>query len=170
VSVVDPPSEVWVHPVVRIGRSQIAGRGLFAVDDLAAGTVVLRLGGRLVGTHELKALLEVARADTGAGYVESITVYVDRHLVLSSGTRAHWCNHSCDPNLWHVGLYEIAARRPVSAGDELTVDYGTHSGAEGFRMQCACGSPECRREITSDDWRRPDLRARYRGHWTPALQ
>jgi uncharacterized protein len=133
VSVVDPPSQVWAHPALRIGRSQIAGRGLFATEDLAAGTVVLRLGGRLMGTHELEALLDVARADTGARYVDSITVYEDRHLVLPSGTAAHWCNHSCDPNLWHVGPYEIAARR-------------------------------------LGDWRRPDLRERYRGHWTPALQ
>jgi uncharacterized protein len=169
-SVADPPSQVWAHPVLRVGRSPIAGRGLFTTEDLAADTVVLRLGGRLLGTHELTALLDVARADTGGGYVDSITVYEDRQLVLPSGTTAHWCNHSCDPNLWHVGPYEIAARRPVSAGEELTVDYGTHSGAEGFRMRCTCGSPECRREVTSDDWRRPDLRERYGGHWTPALR
>lgn len=88
----------------------------------------------------------------------------------SPGTAAHWCNHSCDPNLWHVGPYEIAARRPIGAGEELTVDYATNSGASGFRMRCRCGSPRCRGEITSDDWQRPDLQARYRGHWTPALQ
>jgi uncharacterized protein len=170
VSVVDPPSQVWAHPALRIGPSRIAGRGLFATEDLAAGTVVLRLGGRLVGMHELEALLDEVRADTGPGYLDSITVYTDRHLVLPSGTTAHWCNHGCDPNLWHVGPYEIATRRAVRAGDELTVDYGTHSGAEGFRMRCTCGSPECRGEITSDDWRRPALRERYRGHWTPALQ
>jgi uncharacterized protein len=170
VSVVHPPSQVWAHPALRIGSSPIAGRGLFAAEDLAAGTVVLRLGGRLLGTQELEVLLDMARTDTGAGYVDSMTVYEDRHLVLPSGTTAHWCNHSCDPNLWHLGPYEMAARRPVRAGDELTVDYGTHSGADGFRMRCTCGSPECRRVVTSDDWQRSDLRERYGGHWIPALQ
>jgi hypothetical protein len=68
-----------------------------------------------------------------------------------------------------VGPYEIAARRPIRAGDELTVDYATHSGAAGFRMPCRCGSAGCRGEVTSDDWRRPDLQARYRSHWTPML-
>jgi hypothetical protein len=27
----------------------------------------------------------------------------------------------------------------------------------------------CRQVITGEDWRRPDLRARYGDHWVPAL-
>jgi putative ABC transport system permease protein len=36
-------------------------------------------------------------------------------------------------------------------------------------MLCQCGSPLCRHEITSEDWRRPDLWERYGDHWVPAL-
>jgi hypothetical protein len=170
VDVVVPPSEVWVHPGTVVARSTIEGEGLFARDDLGAGTVVVRLGGRLVSSTALAALLVAAPAEPGPGYVDTITVYEDRHLVLAPGTVAHWCNHSCDPSLWHTGPYDIATRRAVRAGDELTLDYGTNSGATGFRMRCGCGSAICRREITCDDWRRQDLRVRYHGHWTPALQ
>jgi hypothetical protein len=162
--------DTWVHPSVTVGRSTIAGDGLFATGEFGAGTVVLRLGGRLVSSTELAALLEAATVDAGTGYVDTITVDEDRHLVLPPGTLAHRCNHSCDPNLWHVGPYEIVARQPIRAGQELTVDYGTHSGATGFRMPCSCGSARCRREISGEDWRRPELQERYRGHWTPALQ
>jgi predicted kinase len=168
--VTEQPTAVWVHPGVARARSTIDGDGLFTSQDLDVGVAVLRLGGRLVSSAELGALLATAGEDPGSGYVDTITVHDDAHLVLPPGTAAHWCNHSCDPNLWHVGAYEIAARRPIRAGEELTIDYGTHSGAAGFRMRCGCGSPSCRGEITSDDWQRPDLRARYRGHWTPALQ
>jgi uncharacterized protein len=166
-----PPAGVWVHPAVGVGRSSIAGEGLVAGGDIDAGTVVIRLGGRLVTSSELDALLAetAAAADDRAGYVDTITVDDDCHLVLPPGTLAHWANHSCDPNLWHVGPYEIATRRPVQAGDELTLDYGTNSGAAGFRMRCTCGSPICRGVVTSEDWRRRDLQERYRGHWTPAL-
>lgn len=73
------------------------------------------------------------------------------------------------PNTWHVGPYEIAARRDIHAGDEVTIDYRTTSGAAGFAMACSCDSALCRREITSDDWHRHELQARYGDHWVPAL-
>jgi len=160
---------VWAHPGVGVRRSPIDARGLFARVDLAAGVTVLRLGGRLVGTGELARMM-VAAARGRAPYVDSITVDEDAHLVMPPGSVAHFANHSCDPTLWHTGPYEIATRRPVGAGEELTVDYGTSSGADGFVMACRCGSAFCRRRVTSDDWRDPELQARYAGHWTPALQ
>jgi hypothetical protein len=58
----------------------------------------------------------------------------------------------------------------VTAGEEATIDYGTVSGAEGFRMACRCGAAACRGEVTSADWRRVEFQERYRGHWVPALQ
>jgi hypothetical protein len=164
----EPPAEVWVDERVVVGRSAIDGRGLFATDDLPAGTVVVRLGGELVDSATLSRLL--AAADPDAAYIDTIAVDEDAHLVLPPGTTAHFANHSCDPTLWHVGPYELAARRDLRAGDELTVDYGTNSAAAGFAMDCRCGSPVCRRRITSEDWRRPELRLRYAGHWTAALQ
>ena len=36
-------------------------------------------------------------------------------------------------------------------------------------MRCDCGAADCRGVVTSEDWRRPDLQARYAGHWVPAL-
>jgi SET domain-containing protein len=164
------PADVWSDDRVVVGPSSISGSGLFASADIDEGTVVLRLGGRLVSTAALADLIAAADADPDAPYVDAITVDEDRHLVLPPSTVAHFANHSCDPSLWHVGPYELATRRDVSAGGELTVDYGTSSGAEGFVMPCRCGSRICRERVTSDDWRRPELRVRYAGHWTPALQ
>jgi uncharacterized protein len=166
----EPPAAVWVHSGVARDRSSIDGDGMFTRQDLDVGVVVVRLGGRLMPSTELDRLLAGAAAEPDGGYVDTITVYDGGHLVLPPGTAAHWCNHSCDPNLWHVGPYDIAARRPIRAGEELTIDYGTHSCAAGFRMRCRCRRPGCRGEITSNDWQHPDLQARYRGHWTPALQ
>jgi hypothetical protein len=159
-----PPAGVWVHPDVTVRRSAIHGGGLFAARGLAAGTTVVRLGGHLVSGAELARLL------AGPRWVDTITVAEDRHLVLPPATTAHWGNHSCDPTLWHDGPYALAARRDVGAGEELTVDYGTHSGDPAFRMPCACGAPTCRSQVTGEDWRRPDLHARYRGHWAPVLR
>ena len=159
-----PPSSPWLHDAIVVRDSAIAGQGLFSNETLDQGTVVIRLGGRLVDTDELRRLIE-----TSEHYVDTLTVFEDVHLVLPALTTVHYGNHSCDPDLWHVGPYEIATRRHVDAGEELTIDYGTQTGAPGFSMPCHCGAADCRGAVTSEDWRRADLRQRYAGHWVPAL-
>ena len=163
----EPPAAVWTLGHVTVQASTISGRGLFAGEPIAAGDIVLRLGGRLVSTDELESLIREA---TAAGrYIDTTTVFDDAHLVVPLETVVHFANHSCDPNLWHDGPYDIRARRDIVAGDELTIDYGTNSGAPGFTMTCMCGTPQCRGVVTSEDWRRPELQRRYRHHWVPAL-
>ena len=165
-----PPDTLWVHPNVVVKDSAIEGRGLFAKEGLPSGEIVLRLGGRLVSTYELGRLIEQAAADPSHSYVDTLTIHEDAHLVLPPGTLIHFGNHSCDPSLWHVGPYEIATRRAIEIDEELTVDYGTQSGAAGFSMSCDCGSPLCRGVVSSNDWRLPALQLRYRHHWVPALE
>lgn len=162
------PTGCWLHEDVEVGPSTIEGQGLFVRRALAAGTRVAVLGGRLVSSDELAALFDQAASTPGA-YVDTITVHEGEHLVLSAGTDLHYVNHSCDPNIWHVGPYTLVTRRTVAAGEELTVDYATHSGFPGFRLDCRCGSWLCRRTVTGDDWKRPDLQERYGSHWVPAL-
>jgi SET domain-containing protein len=166
----EPPAQVWVDPRLTVRRSVIDGDGLFATDDIVAGTIVLRLGGRIVSTAELDEFIAATYADASAAYVDTITVDDDRHLVFPPGTAAHFVNHCCEPNLWHVGPYAVSARRDIRSGEEVTVDYGSNSGAPGFVMVCCCGSHVCRGEVSSNDWRIPELQARYRGHWVPALE
>lgn len=165
-----PPTNVWADRRIVVRRSSIEGSGLFAGDDLREGIVVLRLGGRLVTSAELAALIAQTNHDPDAPYVDTITILEDLHLVLPPGTLLHFGNHSCDPNLWHVGPYELATRHDVGSDEELTLDYATNSGAEGFTMECNCGSGKCRGRVTSKDWRRSELQRRYQGHWAPALQ
>lgn len=166
---VTPPADVWVDERVAVADSVIEGRGLVAIAAIPEATVVIRLGGRLVSTEELAALVAAADADPAVPYVDTVTVHEDEHLVLPPASVAHHANHSCEPTLWHVGAHELATRHPLAAGDELTVDYATLSGADGLDLSCRCGSGRCRGRITSDDWRLPDLWERYGTHWTPAL-
>ena len=166
----EPPREVWIDERLVVRASAIEGRGLFATDHIPAGTTVIRLGGRLVSSADLEELIAEANADPATPYVDAITVFEDRHLVLPPGTKIHYGNHSCDPTMWHVGPYEIATRRALAPGEEATIDYGTSSGAAGYAMVCGCGSQLCRGAVSSDDWRLSELQHRYSGHWVPALQ
>jgi uncharacterized protein len=160
-----PPVDCWLHPGVEVRESPIEGRGLFARQPIAAGTVVSRLGGRLVPVDELRRLI----ADPDQPYVDTITVSETEHLILPPRRPNGFGNHSCDPNLWWSGAFDLAARRPIPAGEELTNDYSTSTAEATFTMRCSCGSPLCRRTVTGNDWRLPELQGRYGEHWIPML-
>jgi uncharacterized protein len=159
-----PEADCWLHPAVEVRPSPVAGEGLFARAPIPAGTQVSRLGGRLVSGDELRRILA-----TTEGYVDTITVGDDVHLVLPPGRPNGKGNHGCDPNLWWTGPYTLAARRDIAAGEELTNDYATSTGEADFAMACRCGSPLCRGRVSGADWSRPELRSRYGEHWAPAL-
>lgn len=162
------PDEVWTHPSVHVQESTIAGYGLFAAAPLAEGVVVMRLGGRVVSITELHSLF--AAAESANEYIDTFAIGEDRHIVLPRGSTAHYGNHSCDPTMWPVSAFELAIRRIVRPGEELTVDYGLISDDADFRMSCSCGTKSCRGLVTGQDWQRSDLRQRYKGHWPPGLQ
>jgi SET domain-containing protein len=166
----DPPEpDCWLHPAVAVRPSPIAGLGLFASAPIAADTVVSRLGGQLVSGQQLRDLFAAAARNPLRPYIDTIAVDEDVHLVLPPRRPNGYGNHSCDPNLWWVGPYKLAARRDLAAGEELTNDYATSTAEPDFAMECSCGSPLCRASITGDDWRRTDLRERYGEHWVPTL-
>ncbi|HEX4724487.1 MAG TPA: SET domain-containing protein-lysine N-methyltransferase [Pseudonocardiaceae bacterium] len=143
-----------------VRRSPIAGFGLFAGRGLAEGTVVERLGGRVISDAGLASLTPP---------YSSLTVADGVHLLLDPDHPVRYGNHSCAPNLWHVDATTIALRVDVPEDTELTIDYATHTGVTTWSMPCACGSDVCRGVVTGADWRLPALQAAYGEHWTPPL-
>ena len=158
-----------MDPTIEVRTSPIEGRGLFATAQLPIDHVAVRLGGELVKTVELQRRLDAVETADDSTFIDSIAIYGDAHLVLPDRSDAHFGNHSCDPNLWYVGPFDLVTRRSVEPGEELTIDYGTVSGAPGFSMVCTCSATGCRGVVTSNDWKRRELRVRYGNHWTPAL-
>lgn len=107
-----PEVDCWTHPAIEVCESPIEGRGLFATEHISRGELVARLGGRIVNTAELHHLFEGADQ-----YVDSITVAEDRHLVLPPRRTIGYGNHSCDPNLWWDGPFNLVARHDIEPGD-----------------------------------------------------
>lgn len=159
------PAEPWLHPAVAVRTSYIAGRGLVATRDVAPGTVVTRFGGRLVTDEELVDLIAASDA-----YVDTLSLDADMNLVLPPGTDAGLGNHGCEPHLWWEDPFSLVTRRPIAAGDELLVDYGTITDDAGFRMPCRCGAALCRGVVTGRDWQLAELRDRYGDRWAPGLR
>jgi hypothetical protein len=135
-----PEPDGWVHPALDVRPSEVAGRGLFATEDLPAGTVVVRLA----GGHE-----ECGRVDR-------------------LGPR--FFNHGCDPNVGWVDEHVLAAMVEIAAGTELLVDYAMSTVDPEWFLRCHCPSYRCRQMVEGTDWRIAQLRPRYDGWWAPHVQ
>jgi len=102
----------------------------------------------------------------------------ERFVLGPAGTEPEdtdFFNHSCDPNCGFKGQVFLVAMRDIRAGEEVTFDYCmTVSASVGsdmvFEMDCACGSPHCRKRITELDWMMPELQLRYKGYFSPYIQ
>jgi len=97
------------------------------------------------------------------------------------GSRGHeaedtdYFNHSCDPNCGFRGQIFLVAMRDIAPGEEVTFDYAMIVSPSEysdivFEMECGCGSEHCRKNITEEDWRLPELRKRYSGFFSQYLE
>ncbi|MEO8394020.1 MAG: SET domain-containing protein-lysine N-methyltransferase [Chloroflexota bacterium] len=148
--------------------SAIEGKGGFARDLIRMGEIVVIIGGTVFSEAEFNLF-----AATTAQY-DAIQIGEDLHLVdLSPDPRATngSLNHSCDSNLWMQDEVTLIARCDIQPGEEVTVDYALFTAVPNWRLDatCRCNSPTCRHQVTGEDWKRPDLQARYSGHFSPFL-
>ena len=64
----------------------------------------------------------------------------------------------------------LRAMRAIAPGEEICYDYAMSDGSPYDEFECTCGTPDCRRQITGEDWRRPDLQKKYAGWFSTYLQ
>lgn len=149
-----------------LGASPIHGVGMFAAAPIEEGEVVGRVGGELLDEGEFRR-----RTGELKGY-NAIQVAEGLHLLgqLEEVDTAKM-NHSCDSNLWLDDEITLTMRRPIAAGQEVTVDYALFTTSEDWELgaECNCRTAACRRSVTGRDWRLADVRARYAGHFSPFL-
>jgi uncharacterized protein len=134
---------------LRIRRSGIHGVGVCAEQSIPGGRKVIEYTGERVGRPELKRRLERIQEQHGRmpRYLFRLrrSSWIDGEI---GGCGAERINHCCDPSLrvrrirGHILLF---SRRPISTGEELTLDY--HYRARARRVPCHCGSAQCRGTI-----------------------
>jgi uncharacterized protein len=156
----------YITPKARKGRaSTIAGRGLFAVEPIAADEVVAIKGGHIVSTEAVRALPE---------RLQNSEIQISDGFSLVALEEAEYepvmlfLNHSCEPNVGFAGNIVLVAMRDISAGEELTTDYALMDDYDGA-MECQCGRPSCRGTIGGRDWQRADLQLKYGSYFSAYL-
>lgn len=166
------PPRGWADPRLTVGPSSIAGRGVVATRAVKAGEVVMIWGGVRVLKSEYR--------DEDVHPQSTVPLDDDAFLCRPIGDREEpvddYLNHSCDPSAWLVDEVTVVARRDVKSGEEVTVDCATWDAdaawpyLEAGEGPCRCGSASCRKALAPDDWKQPELQARYAGHFSPYIE
>ena len=153
-------------PKTEVRESNIHGRGLFAIADIAKDEIVAVKGGHIVDGKTLREKITpvLGPVEIQIGDDLFIAPVSDEERELSM----LYLNHSCDPNLGVRGEITFVAMRDIRAGEELTHDWAM-TDDDDYSIECNCGAPDCRKTLTGKDWRRPDLQERYAGYFSAYL-
>ena len=73
------------------------------------------------------------------------TIQIKPELHMSDPWFCRFLLHSCDPNACiDVAAMTLTARRTISSGDVVTIDYGTTEDRLERQFECHCGARNCR--------------------------
>jgi SET domain-containing protein len=128
--------------------SPIQGTGLFATDAIPTGKRLIEYAGEKIGGEEM-----LQRCEAGNSFIFALRngEYLDGGF---DHNLARFINHSCEPNCemrWEETSLWIVALRDISAGEEITFNYGYD--LEDYRRHlCYCGSPCCVGYIVAEEY------------------
>lgn len=148
---------------LEVRPSPIHGKGVFSIKPIAIDEIVWIRSGNVVSYTEANHI------DSTLG---DFSLQVEEEYFLSPtsienlNNTAIFFNHSCNPNVRIDGQITFVANRPINPNEELTVDFSTIEARSEFRLKCSCGGSSCRKLVTGDDWKRPDIQLRYKGSFS----
>ncbi len=163
-----PPAAPTIAPGRRIQtrRSGVHGKGVFAVQDIAEGEVLVEYTGEVISWQEAQDRHPHDPKQPN----HTFYFHVDEDRVIDAkfgGNSSRWINHSCNPNCFadeQDGRIFITALRNIRAGEELNYDYGLiieerYTPKLKAEYPCWCGSKNCRGTLLAPKrgWAPPGL-------------
>ncbi len=139
---------------IQVRRSGVHGKGVFALQPIAAGTRLIEYTGALITWPEALRRHPHDPAQPNHTFYFHID---DQHVIDANegGNASRWINHACDPNCQADeadGRVFIHALRDLQPGEELFYDYGLiiderYTPRLKKEYECRCGAPNCRRTM-----------------------
>jgi hypothetical protein len=136
---------------IQVRRSGVHGKGMFALQPLAKGEVLIEYTGEVIDWPE--ALRRHPHDPTDPHHTFYFSIDED-HVIDAKfgGNAARWINHSCAPNCEadeEGGRVFIKALRAIVPGQELFYDYGLviderYTPKLKKQYECRCGARRCR--------------------------
>jgi SET domain-containing protein len=136
---------------IQVRRSGIHGKGVFALQPIAAGATIIEYLGEVISWPE--ALRRHPHDPSDPNH--TFYFHIDDNTVIDGnhqGNSARWINHACDPNCEAEeveGRVFIKALRKLKPGEELFYDYGLviderYTPKLKKQFPCYCGAGSCR--------------------------
>ncbi|MEW6666156.1 MAG: SET domain-containing protein [Thermodesulfobacteriota bacterium] len=161
----------WLNEKLEVRPSARHSKGVFAKQKIPKGERLAIMGGDIMWIDEIKNMPDE---------LSDYPMQIEERFVLGSRSATEpedtdFFNHSCDPNSGFKGQIFLVALRDIPEDEEVTFDYAMIlSKSIGsdivFEMECHCGAANCRRIITENDWKLPELQDRYKGFFSQYLQ
>lgn len=137
--------------LLKVKKSKIAGKGVFAASDIEQGKTICFFQGEEINLDEM-----IRRVDEGLEN-GSDPLGIGEELYLDLDELSRTFNHSCNPNAFIKGKNELIAIREIKSGEEINYDYSTtmndnkekieKSGGALWTCKCKCGADNCRKVI-----------------------
>jgi len=168
---------------IRVNHGGIAGKSWFAGEDIKAGELVWwpdeELNEKYTADYPADWVLSTwseekqgIAYEVAPGIMNAPKIDLDWDTEIPKELMEDFCiNHSCDATVWfHPTENKFLARRDIKKGEEVTYDYGTTECNPKWGMNCLCGLPCCRGRISGDDWKNPEFREKFKGHFFGGVQ
>lgn len=136
---------------IQVRRSGVHGKGVFALQPIAAGTRIIEYTGERIGWPEALRRHPHDPAQPNHTFYFHLD---DEHVIDAKvgGNASRWINHACEPNCeaqQEGDRVFVDALRDIAAGEELFYDYGLVidqrlTAKLKREYACHCGSAGCR--------------------------
>lgn len=135
------------HEWIKVKKSKIDKKGVFAKRDIPKGTYIIEYVGRKITNKEADKISEQEIKDGDVYLFEINKRYtIDGNI---PGNDAKYINHSCEPNaesLNEDGRIWIEAMKDIKKGEEITYDYCLTT--DDYKDHpCKCGAKLCKSYI-----------------------
>ncbi|MBI5152980.1 MAG: SET domain-containing protein-lysine N-methyltransferase [Parcubacteria group bacterium] len=158
----------WINPKIEVGDAGQKGKGLFAQKFIQREEVVVVFQGKIIETGSIEKS-EYKNVGDHCFQIEKDLYLCPAEPDIKKMDNTFYFNHSCEPNCGVRGQVTFVTMRDIQPSEEITFDYAMTDNFD-FRMECFCGSYNCRKVITGHDWLKKDLQEKYRDYFSRYLQ
>ena len=157
----------WLSKKLFTKHSNVSGKGTFAKINIKKGELLAAFGGKVITINpQWKKLPK----NLGYLYIQIADNLCIGPKTIKDAGDGDYVNHSCDPNSGIKGQIFLAALRDISKNEEIKFDYAMVLSGNPFKMKCNCNSKQCRKIVTTEDWKNKNIQKRYKGWFSLYLQ
>ncbi len=127
---------------VYISETKHNGKGIFAGENIGEDEEIFTINGKVISTFYIPFLSWIGKRWIGIGRNKWIKPNKDNFI--------YYTNHSCSPNSEIKDKVKLIALRDIKKLEEITFDYSKTEADPYWKMECKCGSKNCKKVITGE--------------------